>query len=216
MYTEGQTLKITATSTSSFRKIFGDKQITVVVTMINGNLIRVQSSEFEQIRGRDEISIVVEAIGPTFYPDWTIEVVDAPVVAIETPVAEKSAEPMSREDWNNYKAVYQVNASEDSYEEYLAAQTKIEDKAVSDNYGLSLAQVLDEVAKQETVHPRDVSFIMDGLSCRECQAFVTHHCFPLDSASDNRGIGWALKLGLIDAKSGKFTEKGKSFMAVIS
>lgn len=78
-------------------------------------------------------------------------------------------------------------------------------EALVDAPAHTLVSVLEVAAKQEHIHPRDVSFIMDGLSVRQCRAFVTHSGFSLDSALD-----WALKLGLV-LPNGEFTPKGHAF-----
>jgi len=97
MYTEGQTLKITATAYNRFKIAEGKSFIVSVLDTVGAgrNIVYVQlsandagSPDFRanrrgvsDARHWGQLSIVFKAIAaaPTFYPDWAIEIVkDAP------------------------------------------------------------------------------------------------------------------------------------------
>lgn len=88
----------------------------------------------------------------------------------------------------------------------LVVETMNLANALSDNPQATPEDVLRDAAKQERVHPRDVSFIMDKLSVRQCRALVNHQGFKPDAS-----LTWAIDLGLI-TPDGAFTDKGKTFL----
>lgn len=83
MYAEGQTLKITATENNSYRSIIKGGTLTVTVLMINDNNMSATVSDEDAkmlgLRpGRNYLSFDFEPRAAiAFYPEWTIEVVDA-------------------------------------------------------------------------------------------------------------------------------------------
>lgn len=87
--------------------------------------------------------------------------------------------------------------------------TASDDKAISDSRDATIESVLEAAKTQISIHFRDVSFIMDRLSVRQCRAFVQHEGF-----TPNRDLAWAIELGLI-AANGAFTNKGSEFLRSI-
>lgn len=73
MYTKGQTLKITATEDSPYRKLFGDRALIVTVVDVEDSEIYVQFSPEDaalNLNGNDQIRIVFAAS-----KKWDIEII---------------------------------------------------------------------------------------------------------------------------------------------
>lgn len=79
MYTKGQTLKITATEDSPYRKLYGDRALIVTVVDVEDSEIYVQFSPEDaalNLNGNDQIRIVFAAS-----KKWDVEIIPMPVQA---------------------------------------------------------------------------------------------------------------------------------------
>lgn len=90
-----------------------------------------------------------------------------------------------------------------------AVATERKPEAIVDTT-LDINEVMATAAKQDRVHYRDVSYIMDALTVRQCRAFVNYQGFQPDQS-----LTWAINLGLIKPAGG-FTDKGRAFLGSIS